>query len=75
MSEPLLVGGQSNTSNLTLQLGGGPPRVIREDVPRERGEQADRVAYGACGVIVIGATFRELDYKTLIFFERAVPIR
>jgi hypothetical protein len=23
---------------------------------------------------VIGATFRELDWKTLIFFERAVPI-
>jgi hypothetical protein len=23
---------------------------------------------------LIGTTFRELDYKTLIFFERAVPI-
>jgi hypothetical protein len=33
---------------------------------------AASTGYDAFGLI--GATFKELDWKTLIFFERAVPI-
>jgi hypothetical protein len=32
------------------------------------------VVYLPCAFGLIGATFRELDWKTLIFVERAAPI-
>jgi hypothetical protein len=45
----------------------GSPRVRPHCPFRNRGTEYD--AFG-----LIGTTFRELDWKTLIFFERAVPI-
>jgi hypothetical protein len=50
-----------NRQGTIQELGGG---VQMTSLPR--------LCYDAFGVI--GTTFRELDWKTLIFFERAVPI-
>jgi hypothetical protein len=37
--------------------------------------ETDLTALGYDAFGLIGTTFRELDWKTLIFFERAAPIR
>jgi hypothetical protein len=69
---------EEGAAGLPLRLVEQPEgglRLARETVVAHRAHQGLRRAgcYDAFGVI--GTTFRELDWKTQIFFERVVPIR
>ena len=68
---------EEGAAGLPLRLVEQPEgglRFARETVVAHRAHQGLRRAgcYDAFGVI--GTTFRELDWKMLIFFERAAPI-
>ena len=71
------VNGERKAGTATLQaaadaLAAPPvlqPRQLVNDALTAGALSADYDAFG-----LIGTTFRELDWKTIIFFERAVPV-